>query len=228
MTPFTAHKSRFRKLLQTSSLCTVRFIFSIDPSTDPSIELCVVIFNVAPHKMSASSLAIFPTVETCTSPPPLPPPFKIHCSPCAPTSVRTCIFLFFSRRRTRPRTGPSPCADLTECQNDAVHRPQVALPQTPSNVVTVHGPFHLLHRSIDRSIDRTLRRNFQRRSTQNVGELTGHLSNGGNMHFRSTASTALQNSLLTLRPRRPFERVFFFFFVVVERDLGPDRHLALT
>jgi hypothetical protein len=100
---------------------------------------------------------------------------------------------------------------LTECQNDAVHRPQVALPQTPSNVVTVHGPFHLLHRSIDRSIDRTLRRNFQRRSTQNVGELTGHLSNGGNKHFRSTASTALQNSLLTLRPRRPFERVFFFF-----------------
>jgi hypothetical protein len=31
-------KSRFRKLLQTSSLSTVRFFFSIDPSTDPSID----------------------------------------------------------------------------------------------------------------------------------------------------------------------------------------------
>jgi hypothetical protein len=31
------------------------------------------------------------------------------------------------------------------------------------------------------------------------------------MHFRSTA---LRNSLLTLRSRRPFERVFFFFFVL--------------
>jgi hypothetical protein len=31
------------------------------------------------------------------------------------------------------------------------------------------------------------------------------------MHFRSTASTALVNSLLTLRSRRPFERVFFSF-----------------
>jgi hypothetical protein len=51
------------QLLQTSSLSTVRFFFSIDPSTDPSldrsIELCVVSFNVAPHKMSASSLAFF-------------------------------------------------------------------------------------------------------------------------------------------------------------------------
>jgi hypothetical protein len=34
-------------------------------------------------------------------------------------------------------------------------------------------------------------------------------SDSENMHFRSTASTALLNSLLTLRSRRPFERVFF-------------------
>jgi hypothetical protein len=70
-----------------------------------------------------------------------------------------------------------------------------------------------------------LRRKFQRRSTPNVGEL---FSNRENMHFRSTASTAFPNSLLTLRSRRPFERVFFFFFVLLERDLGTDRHLALT
>jgi hypothetical protein len=72
-----------------------------------------------------------------------------------------------------------------------------------------------------------LRRQFQRRSTKNVGELTGPFPTvKTNMHFRSTASTAILNSLLTLRSRRPFERVFFFVFV--ERDLGPDRHLALT
>jgi hypothetical protein len=91
------------QLLQTSSLSTVRFFFSIDPSTDPSIhrsiELCVVSFNVPPHQMSASSLA-------------------------------------FSTRE--------------------------------------------------------------------------------NMHFRSTASTDLRNSLLTLRSRRPFEPVFFFFFVLLD------------
>jgi hypothetical protein len=69
-----------------------------------------------------------------------------------------------------------------------------------------------------------LRRQFQRRSTKNVGELTGPFPTvKTNMHFRSTA---ILNSLLTLRSRRPFERVFFFVFV--ERDLGPDRHLALT
>jgi hypothetical protein len=35
------------------------------------------------------------------------------------------------------------------------------------------------------------------------------------MHFRSTASTALRNSMLTRRSRQPLERVFFF---LVERD----------
>jgi hypothetical protein len=50
---------------------------------------------------------------------------------------------------------------------------QVALTETPSNVVTLDGALLLLDQSIDRSIDRTLRRQFQRRSTQNVGELSG-------------------------------------------------------
>jgi hypothetical protein len=52
-------------------------------------------------------------------------------------------------------------------------------------------------------------------------------SDSENMCFRSTASTALLDSLLTLRSRRPFERVFFFF-VVAQREFRPDRHLALT
>jgi hypothetical protein len=121
------------------------------------------------------------------------------------------VFFFFCRRRTRPETGPAPCADLTECKNDAGHRGlllctvinvchctlfcfplrlphavefpavfqvgvaqcsdfihhsrrqfshshlmqhcQVALTETPSNVVTLDGPLLLLDRSIDRSID---------------------------------------------------------------------------
>jgi hypothetical protein len=99
-------KSRSRKLLQTSSLSTVGFFFSIDRSIDESIELCVVSFSVAPHKLSASSLAF---------------------------------------------------------------------------------------------------------------------SDGENMHFRSTASTAHFTSLLTLRSRRPFERVFF-----LSSNETSDRHLALT
>jgi hypothetical protein len=80
--------------------------------------------------------------------------------------------------------------------------------------------------SSSRSIDRTLRRQFQRRSTQNVGELSGYFP---------TVKTCISAPPLPLpfsihcspcAPRRPFERVVFF--VVVERDLEPDRHLALT
>jgi hypothetical protein len=64
----------------------------------------------------------FPPVKTSISAPPLPPPFPIHCSFCA-TNVRSNMyFFFFLSSSTRPRNGPSPCADLTECQNDAVHR----------------------------------------------------------------------------------------------------------
>jgi hypothetical protein len=48
-------KWRYRKLLETSSLTTVRFFFSIDRSIQLSIES----FNVAPHKMSATSVAFF-------------------------------------------------------------------------------------------------------------------------------------------------------------------------
>jgi hypothetical protein len=102
---------------------------------------------------------------------------------------------------------------------------------TPSNVVTVDGPLLLLHRSIDRSIDRsdrTLRRKFQRRSTQNVGELTRFFPTVKTCISAPPLPPPFRNSLLTLRSRRPFERVFFFFFVLLERDLGTDRHLALT
>jgi hypothetical protein len=101
---------------------------------------------------------------------------------------------------------------------------------TPSNVVTVDGPLLLLHRSIDRSIDRSIELcvvSFNVAPHQ-MSASSLAFSNRENMHFRSTASTALRNSLLTLRSRRPFEPVFFFFFVLLERDLGTDRHLALT
>jgi hypothetical protein len=77
--------------------------------------------------------------------------------------------------------------------------------------------------SIDRSmIDRTLRRKFQRRSTQNVGHLTG-LFPTVETCISATASTAILTSLLTLRSRRPFERVFF-----LSSNETSDRHLALT
>jgi hypothetical protein len=101
---------------------------------------------------------------------------------------------------------------------------QVALPETPSNVVTVDGRLLLLHRSIDPSIELCV-------VSFNVAPHKMSASSLASFRrwkhaFRSTASTAILNSLLTLRSRRPFERVFFF--VVVERDLRPDRHLALT
>jgi hypothetical protein len=116
------HHRCSRKLLQTSSLWTVCCFFSVHPSVDHrSIELCVVSFNVAPHKMSATAVA-FSDGE------------NMHFRSTASTALRNPlltlssrrpfehVFLLFCRRRTRPHTRPSPCADLAECNSHAVHR----------------------------------------------------------------------------------------------------------
>jgi hypothetical protein len=69
-------------------------------SIDRSIELCVVSFSVAPHKLSASSLAYFRQWKTCISASTAHSHFTAH--PSLPTSVRTCIF-FLSSNETSDR-----------------------------------------------------------------------------------------------------------------------------
>jgi hypothetical protein len=211
-------------------------------------------------------------VKTCNTAPPLPPRFPIHCSLFA-SDVRSNLYFCLTSN-----TEPSPCADLTDCQNDAVHCGHLytvinvsdctpsCLPLRLPHAVDLPAVFQvrvaqcsdfrpqptpILSLTIDatlssrasgnsfkrrhsrrsasssRSIDRTLRRQFQRRSTQNVGELSG---------FFPTVKTCISAPPLPL----PFSihcspcaldvrsNVYFSFFVVVERDLRPDRHLALT
>jgi hypothetical protein len=53
-----------------------------------------------------------------------------------------------------------------------------------------------------------------------------HFSDGEHMHFRSTASTALLNSLLTLRFRRPFEPAFFCRRTRNHTETSPCAHLT--
>jgi hypothetical protein len=79
-------KSRFRKLLQTSSLWTVRFFFSIDPSTDRTIDRSIDRtlrrkFRRRSTQNVGELTRLLPTVKTCIS---APPPLSIHGSPCAP------------------------------------------------------------------------------------------------------------------------------------------------
>jgi hypothetical protein len=98
-------KSRFRKLLQTSSLWTVRFFFSIsiDRSIHRSIERSLRRkFQRRSTQNVADLSGLFPTVKTCVSDPPLPPPSQFTAHPALATSVRTCIF--FSSNKTSDRT----------------------------------------------------------------------------------------------------------------------------
>jgi hypothetical protein len=112
-------KSRFRKLLQTSSLWTVRFFFSIDRSIDRTLR-CK--FQRRSIRNVGEVTGLLPTLKTCISVPPLPTPLVNSLLTLHSRRPFERVFFSFSRRRTRPRTRPSPCAHLTECQNCAVLR----------------------------------------------------------------------------------------------------------
>jgi hypothetical protein len=208
-------------------------------------------------------------VETCISAPPLHSHFTAH--PSLPTSVRTCIF-FVVERDLRP----SPCADLTECQSDAVHRGLLCFTLSSMSVTarflafllastcsrfarrlqvgvamsrlyTTADAFSLFltfratlssrapgnsfkprhcrrSASSSRSIDRNRSTSLvQRRFTQTVGDSL-LFSDGENMHFRSTASTAHHFNAHPALPTSVRTCIFF----VVERDLRPSPCADLT